>query len=258
MFASRLAMSFCGCLVLFAACGGGASTPGGSGGGGGSASGGSDGGGGRTDGSGSGSGGAAGVDGGGQPDTGARADTGAGSDAAVSLPVAQCRQFVSKMCNRISTTCADSFVMPNEATCNRQNLVFVGCDRASEPFADCLAAFDRQTCDEFAPPEGGVLLPGSCELVIGNIPPSEAQTKCRGLIRTLCERALRCGISDEPVEDCAPRVEATELTCRLAGQVSPTYDRCIQDIKASACPPPGGAASDPPSCTQVVGIVGPA
>lgn len=263
-----LCVLVCGGVMLLPACGGGSSSPSGTGGKGGT---GGTGGAGAAGGSGGGAGGA--IDGGPKLDGGGAAGSGPGTDGAASTPVAECQQFVTTFCNRLSTTCADPGGMPpDEAACNRQTRVAAGCDRATESFATCVTDLNAQTCATLAPPGGEVTLPPSCITVLGKIPVSEPQTKCRGLIRTACEREIRCGTTTLTVEMCGQEIESTQIPCAYVTMVGATYDQCLQEIKAWACTPSaadggapvdarpdGGADAAPPSptpsCSRVLTVV---
>jgi hypothetical protein len=189
------------------------------------------------------------ADGAGKPD--GVDDDGPAGEVIGAGPVAQCRQIVTTICDRLANTCGNSIDPTDEAMCNRLSLIALGCDRAVASLAACLTDVEAQTCDELVPPGGSLTLPDSCVDPLQQIPPSVPQTRCRTLLHTVCERDIRCKLSTETADACAARLEATNTDCSLAVEVGATYDRCLQELASLACPA-AGAPSDPASCSGVV------
>ena len=73
--------------------------------------------------------------------------------------------------------------------------------------------------------------------------------KCQTLLRTLCEKLISCG-SPLTVSECVAGFTKTD--CSRAIGVSSTFDQCLRDIPAGACPPEGGQLPLPDSCVQVL------
>ncbi|HEY2900788.1 MAG TPA: hypothetical protein VGL59_09450 [Polyangia bacterium] len=178
-------------------------------------------------------------------------DGGPDGEVIATGPVAQCRQIVTTICNRAATTCGNAIDPIDEATCDRLSPISLGCDRAVTSLAACVADVLVETCDELIPPGGALTLPDSCIDPLQQIPPSVPQAKCRTLLHTTCERDMRCNLSTETADDCAARLEATQVDCSLAVDLSATYDLCLQELGTTPCPA-AGAPSDPASCTAVV------
>jgi hypothetical protein len=199
---------------------------------------------------------AAQADGAGKPDGDGKPDAvdglvGPDGEVIAAGPVAQCRQIVTTICNRLATTCGSSIDPTDETMCNRLSLISLGCDRAVTSLAACVTDVLAQTCDQLVPPGAPLTLPDSCNVPLQQIPPSVPQTKCRTLLHTVCERDIHCKLSTETADDCAARLEATNTDCSLAVDLGATYDRCLQDLVTTPCPA-AGAPSDPASCTAVV------
>jgi hypothetical protein len=184
----------------------------------------------------------------GKPDGG---DRDGGPEVIAAGPVAQCRQIVATICNRLATTCANAIDPTDEATCNRLSLVSLGCDRAVPSLTACLADVVAQSCDELVPAGGPLTLPDSCVDPLQQIPPSVPQAKCRSLLHAVCEHDIRCKVITETADDCAARLEATNTDCSVAIGVGAAYDRCLQELATTACPA-AGAPLDPASCAGVV------
>jgi hypothetical protein len=207
------------------------------------------GGGGATTDGGAGTGGGNAGTGGGNAGTSGGAGTGAPAGSAV----AQCNEFVDTFCTR-SVTCAVDAGANDKATCVRRLGVYVGCERATTSFAECLQDTKALSCSSLAAGP-----PPSCDEPIGTTPLSTAQMKCIELAGVYCAWSAKCQNltpTAAQLANCQGLV-ADDFGCFFATNV---VQACIDDLPTAPCAPPDGGAVDAsapvtPSCDDPITLV---
>lgn len=212
-------------------------------------------------------GGTGGISGGGSGGAG-------GTVVAGGTPAAMCKQFSNVLCTREGQCSGTPLSAADQSSCEGGWNTQFNCDGATtNSFSTCLQDTQALSCASLF--QGStVTFPVACENEIGNIPYSDAQTKCSSLVAALCLRTLQCAggtPAQSDIDNCVQTVTSDPtngIPCLLAISVGATYTQCLASLPTMACPNPdggtaGGAdggASDagamatmPSACSGVIG-----
>lgn len=185
-------------------------------------------------------------------DTAAMGDRGGGGSSGGdvgpigSTPPEQCKGLVAVICSRLLA--CDATATPQDQTdCSALLNVEFGCDRAtSADFPTCLADTRALSCASLFT-ANGVQLPASCNTPL-DIPLSDAQTKCIGLVKAICDRSNTCQggtATAQQLADCSDQLifGMNGIPCPRVTAVGAKYDMCLAEIKMIMCvaPTDGGA-----------------
>jgi hypothetical protein len=205
--------------------------------------------------------GALGTAGAGTTDAGTAGATGA-AGAAASTPVGQCNQFVSTFCTRLNS-CAPSDGGPDTAACNTLFQVAFNCSSAtatnSSNIGVCISDVGGESCASlFDSTTGAFNEPESCTMALGQIPISDAQSKCIDLVDVLCDPVDICNNVTPADATDFQSCEADgvqQLGCLFVTGEATTYPTCINDLcntAADAGADPDGGVAVPASCNNVL------
>ena len=151
---------------------------------------------------------------------------------------------------------ADAGATITQADCVRLEGVALTCASATtEDFGACIGILKSATCTDL---DSASTLP-SCSNPINMIPLSDAQMKCGDFAQAICQKSATCqGVTPTAaqLQNCTAQAYS-DIGCSLAMSVGATFNQCITDVGASACPSTdGGTGSDGgaalPSCDTAI------
>lgn len=155
-----------------------------------------------------------------------------GAVVATGTPTQQCNQLAMVICTRAAQ--CPGLMPPPVAVCQNEFSVQFSCDLATAgDFTSCVADTNLLSCASLF--NGGVSLPGACDDPIGNIPLSDAQKKCYGLVDAICGRDFQCQGVTPNASDLQNCEASAPIDCLLATGVGASYAACLAGVPTWAC-----------------------